>query len=212
MTDVSLGLGPMNDLALPAFGMWAAMMAAMMVPSVMPTLRVFALASPGPAPAATAATAVVAGGYLVVWLGFSAAAAVLQMQLETSGWLSPATGRLGVFPSAIVLAAAGLYQWSPGKDVCLRHCRSPQSYILTHWRPGLGPALAFGVRHGLYCLGCCVFLMALFFVVGVMSLWWMAALAALILAEKWLPFGETLAKVGGALMVAGALGLAILGG
>lgn len=202
----------MDGIAGPAFGMWAAMMAAMMLPSVVPTLRVFAHASPGPTTGTAVATAAVAAGYLAVWLGFSTAAAGLQAWLEAARWLSTTTGRLGPYPSAAVLAAAGLYQWSLGKQTCLRHCRSPLSFILSHWRPGVAGAAAFGVRHGLYCLGCCVFLMALLFVGGVMSLAWMAALALLILAEKTLPFGEALARISGAAMIAGALGLLALGG
>lgn len=197
----------MDGAAIPAFGLWAAMMAAMMLPSVVPTLRVFAFASPQPPPGRAVATAAVALGYLAVWLGFSAAAAVVQTLLEAGQWLSPVTGGLGAYPSALVLGSAGLYQWSRGKRICLHHCRSPLSFILTHWRPGVVGAVTFGVQHGLYCLGCCVFLMALLFIGGVMSLAWMAAIAALILAEKTLSFGETVARVGGALMIAGALGV-----
>ncbi|MBM3596841.1 MAG: DUF2182 domain-containing protein [Alphaproteobacteria bacterium] len=199
------------NMAAPAFGMWAAMMAAMMLPSALPALRVFARAATAAAPGPIAATAAIAGGYLAVWLGFSAVAAVAQSTLEAATWLSPATGRLGTLPSTLVLAAAGLYQWSPGKRTCLRHCRSPLSFVLTHWRPGLAGALTFGVRHGLYCLGCCGFLMALLFVGGAMSLAWMAAIAALILAEKVLPYGEAIARAGGAVMIGAAVAVLVLG-
>jgi predicted metal-binding membrane protein len=196
----------------PAFGTWAAMMAAMMSPTVLPTLRVFARASAPKQRSASAPLAAVMSGYLAVWLGFSAIAAILQHLLEATHLLSATSGRLGIYPSAALLAVAGAYQWSLGKQVCLRHCRSPMSFILSHWRPGILGSLEFGVHHGLYCLGCCVFLMSLLFVGGSMNLAWMVLLSALVLAEKTLPFGETLARAAGAAMIAASAALVMVEG
>jgi len=101
-----------------------------------------------------------------------------------------------------VLVAAGIYQWTPLKEACLRHCRSPLDFLLFHWREdGLG-ALASGLGHGAYCLGCCWMLMALLFVGGVMSLAWVAGIALLVLAEKALPWGRRVSLGTGAALVA----------
>jgi predicted metal-binding membrane protein len=99
----------------------------------------------------------------------------------------------------LVLVAAGLYQWTPFKDACLSHCRSPLDFIMKHggFRRQITGALALGFRHGLYCIGCCWAVMALLFVGGVMNLLWIAALAALVLLENVMPFGRYIARFAG---------------
>ena len=101
-----------------------------------------------------------------------------------------------------VFILAGIYQFTPLKNVCLRHCRSPFAFVLNHWRDGRRGALRMGASHGAYCLGCCWVLMALLFAVGVMNLIWVAAIAAFVFAEKLLPRGAWIGRVGGGAMAA----------
>ena len=106
--------------------------------------------------------------------------------------------------SGALFLAAGVYQWTPLKDVCLSRCRSPEGFVLTEWRDGHAGAVVMGLRHGLFCVGCCWALMLLLFAVAVMNLLWVAALTALVMAEKLLPGGRILRHVIGAgLVVAG---------
>lgn len=186
--------------------MWWTMMIAMMTPSAAPTILLYARvhrhaqragqwASPAP-------TAAFAAGYLAAWLGFSLAATVLQYALEASGLLAMmGMGSRSRWLSAAVLVAAGLYQFSPLKDACLSSCRSPSAFLSRYWRPGAAGAFALGLRHGAYCLGCCWILMLLLFVGGVMNLVWIAGLAVLVMAEKWLPRGRAIAHAAGVLLV-----------
>jgi predicted metal-binding membrane protein len=110
-----------------------------------------------------------------------------------------------------LLIAAGIFQWTPFKRACLKGCRSPLSFLMSEWREGGGGAFLMGLRHGAYCVGCCWFLMALLFVTGVMNLLWVAVIALLVMAEKFLPKGELLARVLGiALVIAGAARMAHL--
>jgi predicted metal-binding membrane protein len=137
-----------------------------------------------------------------VWLLFSVAAATVQGLLQPAGLVSgmmlwSKTAAL----SASVLAAAGLYQLSPLKQACLRHCRGPAQFLVTHWRPGRIGALLLGMRHGAYCVGCCWLLMALLFVGGVMNLVWIVALALFVLVEKLAPSGATIGRWSGALLL-----------
>ena len=104
-----------------------------------------------------------------------------------------------------MLIAAGLYQWTPLKDACLSYCQTPLTFIMRHggFRREATGALALGFRHGLYCIGCCCALMALLFVGGVMNLLWIAVLAVLVLLEKVVPFGRTVARLAGIAFIAG---------
>jgi len=109
-----------------------------------------------------------------------------------------------------VLIAAGVYQWTPLKEACLRHCRSPLDFLLFHWRDGALGAVASGIGHGVFCLGCCWMLMALLFVSGIMNIAWIAGIALVVLIEKTLPWGGRVNRVTGALLVAwGAITLAM---
>jgi len=194
---------PMEGMAGMAPGwplvaaMWSAMMVAMMVPSAAPAILLYATVhrrSQGSPPP----TAAFLAGYLACWLGFSLLAAWLQ--LAATSPISMALSSPTI--SGMLLIVAGLYQLSPLKDACLGRCRSPAQLLARHYRPGAMGAARLGLLHGAYCLGCCWLLMALLFVVGVMNLAWVAALALLVAAEKLLPRGEWIARVAGVAMVA----------
>jgi len=192
------------DFAL-MFLMWAVMMVAMMVPSAAPMILLFAAvnrkrrADSRP----LVATGVFLSGYLVVW-GLFAVGATLgnwglhQASLLTSMMGGSSSGYLG----GGLLLTAGIFQWSRLKYVCLTHCRSPLSFLMSGWKEGNAGAFKMGLQHGRYCLGCCWVLMALLFVLGVMNLVWIAALAAFVLAEKVAPNGEKVSRVTGVLLAA----------
>lgn len=187
--------------------MWGAMMVAMMAPSAAPAILLYgqvhrrAVANGQAAEVAPAWA--FAAGYLLVWLGFSLAAAILYWGLERADLISAATmGSRSRWLSATVLAAAGLYQLSPLQGACLSHCRSPAAFLSRHWRPGALGAVRLGVVHGAYCLGCCWLLMALLFVGGVMNLAWIAALTLLVLAQKLAPGGPWVARAAGVALLA----------
>lgn len=178
------------------FVMWAVMMFAMMLPSVTPTVMIYerVRAKREEAGRPFVPTAAFVGGYLVGWIGFSLAATALNWSLHTEGALSSMMGRVAPATGGAFLIAAGVFQWTPLKDACLAHCRSPVGFLTAHWREGTAGALRMGLHHGLYCLGCCWMLMVLLFVLGVMNLPWVAALAILVLAEKVLPGGRYLSR------------------
>jgi len=195
--------------ALLVFLMWWVMMAAMMLPSVAPTvlLHTALLRGGGSGTAPEAISTAFLGGYLVVWAAFSVLATGAQWGLEAAGILSPTMMTIvGTVPGGLLLIAAGAFQFTPLKAACLRHCRSPARFLTERRRPGASGAFAMGVEHGAYCLGCCWVLMALLFFGGVMNLWWIAGLAALVALEKLTPAGPALARIAGAaLIAAGAL-------
>jgi predicted metal-binding membrane protein len=166
---------------------WTVMMAAMMFPSVSPTVALYARMTRARTPLAPIAFA---GGYLVVW----SAAGVLAFGIFAAGQdalgHALAWDRAGRWVAGGILLAAAVYELTPLKDVCLGKCRSPLGFLLGSWRDGLGGAVEMGARHGSWCLGCCWALMASLFALGVMSIGWMAFVAALIGAEKVLPWGR----------------------
>lgn len=181
---------------------WVAMMAAMMLPAVLPVVRLYARAA---ANGTVAPVAVFLAGYGAIWSAMGLPVFYIWQRLdEPLAEATPTVGRV----AGTVLVAAGLYQLSPLKSVCLRHCRSPLSFFMQHGRNLDRPAgaLAAGARHGLYCLGCCWMLMAVLVALGTMELRWMAVVAALILLEKVTPIGERVATVAGvAFLALGAL-------
>jgi len=199
--------GPGTELgALGWFlGVWIVMMAAMMFPSVAPTVALYArMSRRGPRVAPYAFVA----GYLVTWtaagLGayglFKLGEGLLGDRLAWDGggrWLAG---------GVLVLAAA--YELTPLKDACLTKCRSPLGFLLGTWRSGTSGALGMGARHGAWCVGCCWALMASLFALGVMSLAWMAFVAALIALEKTVPFRRPITYATAALLL--VLGLALL--
>ena len=170
--------------------MWVVMMAAMMVPATSPMIAIFATINRRRRTAGSAyvGTAVFLLGYLLAWSLFSIAATGAHWTLETAGWLTPMMESSSAALSATLFAAAGLYQWTPLKDMCLNRCRTPVGFVLTEWRDGTIGAVAMGLRHGLFCIGCCAALMSLLFAVAVMDLRWVAAIAVLVTVEKLLPW------------------------
>jgi predicted metal-binding membrane protein len=196
-----------------AFGMWALMMVAMMLPSASPMILFYAKVVAGSPPrlGVVSPTLVFAASYLIVWFLFSLLAAALQGLLIKLGVVSAAALAVGDRRLAgALLIAAGLYQVTPLKQACLDRCRSPLSFVMRLWRPGWRGAVRLGVIHGLYCLGCCWMLMALLFVGGVMNLAWVAALALIVLIEKVAPIGVWGSRALGVAAIA-AGGLLILG-
>jgi predicted metal-binding membrane protein len=140
-------------------------------------------------------------GYLAIWAGFSACAALAQWALHEAAMLSPAMKTSSPYLGGAVLLGAGIYQLTPFKGACLAHCRSPLGFMMTKWREGPLGAFRMGLQHGAYCVGCCWALMCVLFVVGVMNLAWVGALAVFVLLEKAGPAGGMLARIAGVGMV-----------
>jgi predicted metal-binding membrane protein len=189
------------------FVMWAVMMVAMMVPTAAPMILMFATinrrrqAQQQP----FVHTACFLVGYVLVWTGFSVVATLAQWGLHAAALLSPMMVSSSPALGGILLLAAGVFQWTPLKSVCLRHCRSPLGFLMTEWREGRRGALWMGLQHGSYCTGCCWLLMGLLFVAGVMNLLWVAAITVFILVEKVAPRGEWVGRITGALLVMAGL-------
>jgi predicted metal-binding membrane protein len=175
-------------------GSWTVMMAAMMLPSVAPFALLYARGASG-----SAAPGLLALGYLSVWalVGIPAYALDRALGMEHDG------------ATAAVLIAAGLYEFTPVKQGCLRKCRAPVDFLVKHWHPGLGGAFRLGVEHGAYCLGCCIALMTVLVVAGGMGLIWVVAIAAVVAAEKLLPHGPLLGKIGAIGLIAAGIALAL---
>jgi len=195
------------------FTMWAVMMAGMMLPSVSPVILLYARVGRQAETRAKpfAATGWFAGGYLLAWAGFSLLATLLQAALNKAALLTPEMASANDVLGGIILIAAGIYQWTPLKDRCLANCRAPLTFIQRHGgfqRQAL-PSLGLGLRHGLYCIGCCWALMLLLFVGGVMNLAWIAGLAALVLLEKLFTEGRTISRAVGIGLIIGGLTLAL---
>jgi predicted metal-binding membrane protein len=198
--------------AVLMFIMWAVMMLGMMVPSATPMVLLYAhvLRSRVSDAEPLVPTGAFFGGYVTVWVGFSAVATALQWSLEQIALLSPMMVSTSPVFGGVVLILAAAYQWTPLKDSCLQHCRSPVLYLSTHWRHGVGGAYLMGIQHGAYCVGCCWVLMALLFVGGVMNLLCVAAITIFVLVEKLAPFGRRAGRAGAGILALIGLGL-ILG-
>ncbi len=167
--------------------MWGGMMIAMMLPSAAPMILAFDTLERRDAPAgrATPRSLAFGGAYLLVWIGFSALAAGAQWGLQASGLLTPMIVSSSERLTAGLLILAGLYQLTPLKQACLKRCRSPLGFLMEEWRDGTGGALAMGLKHGLYCAGCCWALMLLLFAAGAMNPVWIAFLTLAVALEKW---------------------------
>jgi predicted metal-binding membrane protein len=204
--------GPVDLLLLLA--MWSIMMAGMMLPSAAPMILTFAgiNRSRRTRGQTYVPTVLFVAGYLLTWAGFSVAATLVQWGLEWTAMMSPmdmkADSRL---LGGLLFVAAGIYQFTPLKQACLRLCWSPLSFVANHWRDGSVGAVRMGMTHGLYCLGCCWVLMLLLFVVGVMNLLWVAGLAAVVLVEKLLPSQPWISRAGGLALAAYGLWLLATG-
>ena len=162
--------------------MWVVMMIAMMVPVVLPTGIVFRQVYKGTQ--TNRASLLFFSGYLFVWFVFALMAACLQCLANTMGYLQAGSFSLKAILAGLLLILAGLYQLSPMKEMCLRHCQSPLGFFIGNWRDGLLGASIMGARHGLYCVGCCWMLMLLMFAGGTMSLLTMSALCFFMLFER----------------------------
>ena len=185
------------------FAMWAVMMVAMMIPSASPMILAFAGVNRTRRAQSLpfVATSAFVLGYVAAWTGFSLVATVAQEALHGAALISSMGVSTSRVLGGILLLATGVFQWTPLKNTCLRHCRSPLGFILTEWRDGGWGAFRMGLRHGAYCIGCCWLLMALLFVAGVMNLWWVAAIAVFVLVEKITPAGPWIARATGALLM-----------
>jgi predicted metal-binding membrane protein len=206
----------MTDIAMPAvfaswttadfalnLAIWWAMMPGMMLPSAAPMILIFAAINRRKRERGQpfVRAMVFTSGYLIAWGLFGVFATVTDWGLEQAALISPITGRLSPILGAIVVTAAGIYQLTPLKSVCLTHCRSPFDFVLNHWREGMAGALRMGVEHGLYCLGCCWFLMALLFAAGIMNVLWMAVITVFVFIEKLSPAGQWIARASGIAML-----------
>lgn len=187
------------------FVMWAVMMTGMMLPSAAPVIMLVIGTYRRRGDRARPLTLAFASGYIVAWTAFSGGAALLQFTLHRAALLSPSMAASSALLGGIILLSAGVYQWLPVKAACLTHCRSPLAFLGSHWREGAGGALAMGLQHGLFCVGCCWMLMLLLFAAGVMNLFWVGAIAAFVLVEKVTRGGARIGRIAGALLAAWGL-------
>lgn len=181
------------------FFMWAIMMIGMMVPSAAPMILAFLSLNQRRRSDArpVVPTYVFVLGYITVWSVYSLAATGAQWGLHEAAFISPSMVSNNHYLSASLLIIAGIYQWSSLKRACLASCRSPLSFLMSEWREGVRGAYVMGLRHGSYCVGCCWILMALLFIVGVMNLYWVAAITAFVIAEKLMPRGALFGRITG---------------
>jgi predicted metal-binding membrane protein len=183
------------------FAMWAVMMLAMMLPSATPMLMLYiAVVRRSEATAVARRAYALAAGYVLVWALFSAVAAGAQRLLTLQSVVSPMMILSDARVGGILLLVVAAYQFTPFKRGCLEACRSPLMLITSYWRPGARGALTMGVRHGVYCLGCCWALMLLLFAGGVMNAWVIAGLTLFVFIEKVTPIGRLASHLGGAVL------------
>jgi predicted metal-binding membrane protein len=206
--------GPVTDPGSLGFWItaWAVMMAAMMFPSITPMVLMFVGIQRGKRRRGDAvpagATTLFVGGYLAIW---TAVGLVVYAVIEAGRALDIHALRWdegGPYVAGGVIVLAAIYQLTPLKDFCLRHCRSPFMFLAQHWRPGLLGAFRMGVAHGAYCVGCCWALMAALIALGVMSVGWMVFIAALIAIEKLLPWKAVANRSIAVLLLVLGLGIA----
>lgn len=207
MTPASWDLG----YAVIMFFMWWIMMIAMMLPSATPMVLLFTAINRKRKENNNpyVPTSVFASAYLAVWAAFSVIAVAVQWGLERSALLSPMLESANSKFGAILLITAGIYQLTPLKQACLKHCRSPLHFVMTGWRSGTTGAFRMGIEHGAYCVGCCWFLMGLLFFGGVMNLYWIVGVALLVLIEKTLPLGHWAGRLLGAGLIIWGIALAV---
>jgi predicted metal-binding membrane protein len=185
------------------WAMWAVMMTGMMLPSAAPLVLLYGAAARRSSPRAAARqTYALAAGYLVAWTTFSLGATALQRALASLLLLSPMMVAANSRVSAALLLIAGVYQWTPLKDACLRTCQSPVGFLMGRWRSGAHGAFWMGLEHGFYCVGCCWAMMLLLFAGGVMNVLVIVVLTAFVAFEKLVPLGPPGARISGAFMIA----------
>jgi len=205
------GMSAMQPWAVPSlllmFLMWSVMMVGMMLPSAAPAILLFgslARKNRGVGPTVGSIGNFIAG-YLFVWVMFSLVATVLQAAFQSARLLTPAMASASVWLSGVLFITAGIYQWLPFKNACLKRCRTPLQFFMFRWRPGAAGACRMGMEHGTFCVGCCWALMLLLFTAGVMNLLWVALIAAFVFIEKLVPAGALVGRLTG-------VGLALFGG
>jgi len=184
--------------------MWWVMMLAMMLPSAAPMILLFAAINRKQRErgAPYVATGVFAAGYGLAWGAFSLVAVSVQWGLERALLLSETMVGTSIALGGALLVAAGIWQLTPLKNACLRHCRSPIHFLSHNWRKGRLGALRMGLEHGAFCLGCCWVLMVLLFYGGVMNLYWIVGLCLFVLIEKLAPAGVWVGRLAGAGLIA----------
>ena len=188
---------------LGAFLMWSSMMAAMMIPSAMPMILVFAAVykKRQSQKKEFVPAWIFTSGYILVWVLFSAAAASLQVLFHNFAIISDGMKLVSHFVSGIVLIIAGTYQFTPLKNTCLKNCQSPLNFIMGGWRNGKKGAFTMGLKHGAYCLGCCWALMLLLFVAGIMNILWIALIAMFVFFEKILGKEKLVSYISGTALI-----------
>jgi len=212
MLAVSMGDMEMSTALTPGVFvgtsiMWILMMLAMMLPAMAPVMVQYAkLAAKETTGLALALRVALFGaGYFALWALASVLLAAAQLGLAQTSYFTMGGTLATPLVAGGLLIAAGLWQFTAIKDVCLTHCRQPLTYLIAHWREGTRGAFPMGAGHGAYCVGCCIALMGLMFVFGAMNVLWMAVIAAYFVLEKLAPSAERWGRlVGGALVVAGA--------
>ncbi len=215
------GAGHMNDMGMDGrfsvgslgffIVLWVVMMAAMMFPSVWPAVAMYGLVTRRRASAGVNAigrSSAFVAGYLASWSAFGLIAFALLMIVRAVGLDTLSDDELARYVVAPVALAAALYEVVPFKQACLRHCRGPLSFFLTHWRDGARGASQMGARHGAYCVGCCWMLMIVLLAVGMMSITWMAVISLAIAVEKLAP--ARWARLASGLLLVGLLALAVI--
>jgi predicted metal-binding membrane protein len=199
-----MGLDLTMGLAAPLFlATWVAMMVAMMFPAAAPMILLFDRVERGKREAGRSyvPTMYFVGAYLAIWTVFGVLAFALAGGVERlaadADWITGQWARIG----GVLLIAAGLYQLTPLKDVCLSKCQSPMSFLMTSWRDGKVGAVQMGLLHGGYCVGCCWLLFVILLPLGVMNVAAMIVIALLVFGEKTLPVGHRLARVAALVLV-----------
>ena len=190
---------------------WTIMMVAMMLPAAAPMILIFAAAQARRDRHVAVPTWIFVAGYILVWAAAGLVAYVLDLAFTVLGNSHASIDRVRApLALGITLILAGLYQFTPLKHVCLRQCRSPWGFVAQYWREGRTGAVNMGVRHGLYCLGCCWALFAVLTAVGMMSIAWMLSLTLVVFAEKVFPYGVRISAAVGLALI--AIGLLIASG
>jgi predicted metal-binding membrane protein len=205
--DMGRSMGP--DLTMggswPLFlAMWVAMMVAMMFPAAAPIVIMYGrMRRSDPV-----SVALFTGSYIALWFAFGALAYLLSAMVESaasdSEWVAMNWGRAG----GVLLILAGVYQLTPLKDICLRQCRSPLSFVMTRWHDGRNGAVQMGLIHGLYCMGCCWLLFLILIPLGMMNVAAMVAVALLVFAEKAVPHGRGIGLIAAIVMIAYGIAVA----
>jgi predicted metal-binding membrane protein len=209
--DMSMPTPWSTGYAALVFLMWWIMMAAMMLPSAAPMILLFALVNRRNRLSGSTyvSTSIFASGYLLVWGLFSGLATGAHWLADQAGLLSAQMSSQSTSLGGLLLLLAGVYQFTPWKHACLRHCRGPLEFVMRHWRPGRSGALVMGLQHGALCVGCCWMVMGLLFYGGVMNLYWITGIAVLVLLEKLFPAGDHLGNAVGIAFVVWGLYLLV---